>query len=354
MSADRCCGARNCANVGKHLCSGCGEEIYCSKDCQKKDWPVHKPTCKSAVKPEAAALLQSFDQYSVKQLKNIVKAKAATLDAKKKQIILNKLENIVEKPNLVKFVKENVDPSEVEGLLSAPSATDGNSSSSSSSSSSRSSSAAKDNKQKQKPPAVTGANNQPMPTPGQLRQQAQTMRQHPAQVRRSNPAFKNMTDAQILLYADQIEKAADDPDMMKEMARMSKMSDKDRGHLTMLQEGLTGNRPMDEEWIDSTIDALRNNPAIFKSMVKGKGAMMGKGRSSRACGLVDPPRDSILVYLYSRTDLGVAINSLSLSLSRPPSLSLSPPLSLCVPPLPLRPPLEQAASRTSRRRASST
>jgi len=286
-SADRCCAARNCANVGKHLCSGCGEEIYCSKDCQKKDWPVHKPTCKSAVKPEAAALMQSFDQYSIKQLKNIVKAKAATFDAKKKAIILQKLENIVEKPALVKFVKENVEVREVEGLLSGPSAAEGNSSSSSSSSSSRSSSsAAKDNAKKQKPSAKA-ANNQPMPTPAQLRQQAQMMRQQPAAVRKSNPAFANMTDAQILQYADQIAKAAEDPEMMKEMARMSKMSDKDRSHLTMLQEGLTGARPMDEKWQDSTIDALRSNPAIFKSMVKGKGAMMGGLTDEQTEGFID-------------------------------------------------------------------
>ena len=26
-------------------CSGCGQVEYCGKECQKKDWPVHKPIC---------------------------------------------------------------------------------------------------------------------------------------------------------------------------------------------------------------------------------------------------------------------------------------------------------------------
>eukprot|EP01032_Pedospumella_encystans_P033902 gene33902-38315_t len=113
-NVDRLCAKKGCDNVGKHLCSGCGEEIYCSKECQKAHWAEHKPSCKSAVKPESAALLKSLDSLSIKQLKNVMKAKAATFDNKKKTIVLTKLESIVEKPNLVKFVQEHVNISEVE------------------------------------------------------------------------------------------------------------------------------------------------------------------------------------------------------------------------------------------------
>ncbi|KDQ51485.1 hypothetical protein JAAARDRAFT_211088, partial [Jaapia argillacea MUCL 33604] len=28
------------------LTAGCAERIYCSKECQTKDWKEHKPTCK--------------------------------------------------------------------------------------------------------------------------------------------------------------------------------------------------------------------------------------------------------------------------------------------------------------------
>src|SRR4051794_15273225 len=108
VEIDRVCGSANCKKTGKHLCSGCGEEIYCSKECQKEHWPSHKLACKSAVKPEAAVFLKSFDALSIKQLKNILKAKAASFDKKKKDRILTKLESISEKGELVKLVEEHV------------------------------------------------------------------------------------------------------------------------------------------------------------------------------------------------------------------------------------------------------
>jgi hypothetical protein len=51
-------------------------------------------------------------------LKNILKAKAAHLENKKKNMIFSKLETIAEKPALVKLVSEFVQLSEVEDLLS--------------------------------------------------------------------------------------------------------------------------------------------------------------------------------------------------------------------------------------------
>lgn len=189
---DRICGNANCKKNGKHLCSGCGEEIYCSKECQKEHWSAHKLACKTAVKPEAAAFLKSFDALSVKQLKNILKVKAASFDKKKKDIILAKLERLAEKEELVKLVEEHVAKSEIESLLtSSTPATDSASSSSSI------------NKKKTTTTKVNKA--MPTPTPAQLRQQAEMMRRNPGMVRNAQPAFKNMTDAEIRSYADQLE-----------------------------------------------------------------------------------------------------------------------------------------------------
>jgi hypothetical protein len=228
---------------------------------------LHKNACNSAVKPEAVAFMKSLDSLSIKQLKNVMKAKAASYDGKKKAIVLTKLESIVEKPNLVKFVEEHVELSEVEALLSA-SVEAGSGTTSSSSSSKTSSKATK--------ASAAAAAAQPMPTPKQLREQARMMREQPNAVRRANAMFEKMTDEQIRQYADQIEQAASDPAMMQEMARMAKMSPRDRNALQHIQEGLSGSKPMDSAWMDVTIQALKTNPKIFKNMVKGKGAMMGK------------------------------------------------------------------------------
>jgi hypothetical protein len=193
VETEKICGNVNCKKIGKHLCAGCVEEIYCSRECQKEHWSAHKLACKTAVKPEAAAFLKSFDDLSVKQLKNIMKAKSASFDKKKKDKVLANLERIVEKPSLVKLVQEHVTLDEIESLLTASTpASDATTSSSSSI-----------NAKKKATPAST--NGQVMPTPAQLRQNAKMMREHPNLVRQQNAAFKNMTDAQIRSYADQME-----------------------------------------------------------------------------------------------------------------------------------------------------
>ena len=63
--------------------------------------------------------------------------------------------------------------------------------------------------------------------------------------------------------------------MMQEMAKMAKMTPKDRTQLQHIQEGLSGAKPLDAAWIEATVQALKTNPKVFKSMLKGKGAMMG-------------------------------------------------------------------------------
>lgn len=129
------------------------------------------------------------------------------------------------------------------------------------------------------------------------RQQATMMRKNPQMVRDSQPAFNNMTNEQIMAYADQLEQvsgswtrvdghqaqplllpsipnfgfliniptpfistpryinpfisiyhsciskqAASDPEMMKEVEKMSKLSNVDRNALQSIQDGVTGNR----------------------------------------------------------------------------------------------------------------
>ena len=39
------CRICSCGNSGKYKCNGCKETRYCSKDCQLKDWDIHKETC---------------------------------------------------------------------------------------------------------------------------------------------------------------------------------------------------------------------------------------------------------------------------------------------------------------------
>ena len=105
------------------------------------------------------------------------------------------MENIVEKPSLVKFVSQHVKISEVETLLAVPE--------SSSKSSSPKPKVAKPAAPKPTVPQIPP--NTPMPSPEQLRQQAEMMRRNPDAVRRSTPAFAKLTDAQIREYADQME-----------------------------------------------------------------------------------------------------------------------------------------------------
>ena len=199
---ERLCANGSCGKAGKHLCGGCNEELYCSKDCQKSHWLLHKHSCQSAVKPVAAS---SFESLSAKQLKNLLKAKAAGFDASKKKTVLDMLDQIVEKPQLVAFVAEHIQLNEIETLLSGfENGKVGNSSSSSSSSSSSGSRSQTTKKSKEVSKNSTHPN-QPVPTPEHLRQQAAIIRKDPQSIRRANPAFEKMSDEQIRAYADQLE-----------------------------------------------------------------------------------------------------------------------------------------------------
>jgi len=48
------CSVKNCEKAGKLTCTGCFSVAYCSRQCQKEDWKVHKGNCapfKMATKP---------------------------------------------------------------------------------------------------------------------------------------------------------------------------------------------------------------------------------------------------------------------------------------------------------------
>ena len=217
--------------------------------------------CNQTVKPTSVT---SFEALSAKQLKNILKVKAANLDSVQKKKIMDQLDSIIEKQQLVKLVEEHVKLNEVESLLTAADATMKASSSSSSSSASKSAASKKANK------TATNPNYPPTPTPDQLRQQAVMIRKDPAMVRKANAALANMSDDQIRAYADQLEQAASDPNMMKEVERMSRLSPAEREQLQLIQEGLQGIKPMDETWINTLVGTLKKNPEFFKTMIRGK------------------------------------------------------------------------------------
>ena len=64
--------------------------------------------------------------------------------------------------------------------------------------------------------------------------------------------------------------------MMEEMKKMNKLSDKERKQLQTIQEGLSGVKPIDDTWITYTVKVLKSNPALFKTLFKGRGAAIGE------------------------------------------------------------------------------
>src|SRR5436305_8381639 len=52
MSSTKTCSASSCTNTGTLVCTGCATPAsrYCSKECQKRDWKIHKVRCASAQK----------------------------------------------------------------------------------------------------------------------------------------------------------------------------------------------------------------------------------------------------------------------------------------------------------------
>ena len=54
-------------DVGKvQVCSGCKLVAYCSKECQRKAWPVHKIACKSLPQPSSGMMSPKQQAKAVK------------------------------------------------------------------------------------------------------------------------------------------------------------------------------------------------------------------------------------------------------------------------------------------------
>ena len=215
--------------------------------------------------------LKTFDELSIRQLKHLLAAKAAQYPEKKREITLRIMEQQKEKAQLMKLVTQNVQPGEIEELLAAEAPSSSGRSSSSSSSGGSNSSANMSKKERQRAEKAKAAlENQDLPSADMLRKQARQMSRNPELVRRANPQFAHMTDAQIREQAREMEKMAADPAMLKTMMEMQKMPTEERSSLQNIQEGIQGTRPRDEAWINETIKTVKAKPEILKMMFKGK------------------------------------------------------------------------------------
>lgn len=58
---------------------------------------------------------------------------------------------------------------------------------------------------------------------------------------------------------------------MKEVERMFKLSNDDRGTLQKIQEGLSGVRKIDSAWIEDIVKTLKEKPEVFKTLFRGAG-----------------------------------------------------------------------------------
>ena len=68
---------------------------------------------------------------------------------------------------------------------------------------------------------------------------------------------------------------------------MSRMEPVQRERLQLLQEGLSGAKPMDASWIQSTVDTVKTQPDTIKTMLHGRGAMLGGFSDEQLDGFID-------------------------------------------------------------------
>mmetsp|Transcript_36694 Transcript_36694/g.84663 ORF Transcript_36694/g.84663 Transcript_36694/m.84663 type:complete len:324 (-) Transcript_36694:21-992(-) len=67
--AEKSCAVEGCPQPGTKLCSRCGSVAYCSADCQRKDWKIHKLVCQKVETPETriTELLKTGRLFSAKE-----------------------------------------------------------------------------------------------------------------------------------------------------------------------------------------------------------------------------------------------------------------------------------------------
>lgn len=281
----RKCSNAGCGKNGDLKCSKCGAAQYCSKECQVGHWSVHSATCYQKTS-DNKILLESL---SVKQLKYMLKMKAASMSEGEREALKEGEARVVEKAPLISLVESSMSQSEMKQFLASYA------------------------QEKNAPPQTSSARKPRKPdsqledlkraTPEQLRQQARVFRRDPDLVRRSNPQLAHLSNAELLASAEQMEAMADNPAMLREMIeqmermtpeereaasritpeqreainsmtpaqkeqmqKMSRLSAEQRAHIMKFQNGLAGT--INEEWANSVVALLRNRGEAFKVMVK--------------------------------------------------------------------------------------
>jgi len=109
-----------------------------------------------------------------------------------------------------------------------------------------------------------------MPSAETLRRQAREMKRNPGMVRRANPAMRKFTDAEIREHANEMEKMANNPEMIHAMKSVQSMPEAERAALLQLQEGLNGKITRDDKWIADTIKLVKAQPDTLKKLIKGR------------------------------------------------------------------------------------
>ena len=261
-------------------------------------------------------MVSSFEDLTTPQLTNILIIKARDYQPNKRQIVMKKMEQRRnDKAQLVKLVSEHVKPEDIDSLLSSSPATTSSGSSSSSSSSNGSSSrsdsasssgngssSAMSKKERQRAEKAQAAlDSLNMPSADTLRKNARMLSRNPEMARKANPQFRNMSDAEIRQQAREMEKMASDPQMMKTAMQMSTMPTEDKTALQNIQEGMQGQRPRDEKWIEDTIRVVKAKPDVLK--------MMFKGKINPASGLTEEQIFGFIDYITTCSDWFLKIRS---------------------------------------------
>jgi hypothetical protein len=109
-----------------------------------------------------------------------------------------------------------------------------------------------------------------MPSAETLRRQAREMKRNPGMVRRANPAMRKFTDAEIREHANEMEKMANNPEMIHAIKSVQSMPEEERAALLQLQEGLNGKVTRDDKWIADTIKLVKAQPDTLKNLLKGR------------------------------------------------------------------------------------